>query len=644
MYQGEKKGNLPHGKGKITYVNGESYEGDFSNGQRHGQGKYTYLDGGNYEGEWRNNVTHGHGKSTYANGKTYVGHFENGQVNGEGRLVYPNGDYYEGSFAGGKFCGHGKFVRLVDNATYVGEWQDQKHHGRGTLTFYAEDKKTITEIYEGDWFEGHKHGQGECRFPDGKQYKGDWQLDQMNGRGEIEYPNGNRYVGQLENGLRSGQGALFYKDGRKYEGQWRDNFAEGQGIFTWVNGDVYQGEFVKAKKHGRGILQYANGDRYEGNWEAGKAAGHGVMHFSTGDLYDGMFDEGRPDGAGVMTMVNGDRYDGIWEGFKGEGRRISARAQSAAAEGPGGPQEGPRGTRCRWIWKNGEIKIHILSEPPPPPPASASECLVNPADLHDGVKIGAGGFGEVAWKTLTVQVNDNLLEEFYREVTTMRRPAHPPSDLIRTREPWVMVGGGQEFMHMGTLHELIHNPRFPIDIHKRLDYAYQIASGMSYLHGMGMIHKDLKPLNVLVSSGEQLKISDFGLSKFKNHSRTVVSKRGTPAYSPPESYSSEKCDEKIDVFSFGIILWELWSRQLPYGSLNFQQIMNAICTHKRPRIPDIDPRYRAQDAAYAGLMQHCWTYRAPDRPPFTEILATLNTIRSTLTPPAPRYPPGTPHR
>ena len=87
------------------------------------------------------------------------------------------------------------------------------------------------------------------------------------------------------------------------------------------------------------------------------------------------------------------------------------------------------------------------------------------------------------------------------------------------------------------------------------------------------------------TGGYRLLITDFGLSKIARHAQTTVLHKGTPQYTPPEGYTDKKVDDKLDVFSFGIMLWEMWSREVPYYGLNNAQVMGSICGGKRPPIP-----------------------------------------------------------
>lgn len=109
------------------------------------------------------------------------------------------------------------------------------------------------------------------------------------------------------------------------------------------------------------------------------------------------------------------------------------------------------------------------------------------------------------------------------------------------------------------------------------DWSHQIASGMAYLHDCSIIHRDLKSPNVLLSYGKLLKICDFDTSRQMNagQNRRQMSLAGTVSWMAPEMIRNEQCSEKIDVWSYGVILWELskfeCNRCAPY------QLANHVC-------------------------------------------------------------------
>jgi serine/threonine protein kinase len=123
-----------------------------------------------------------------------------------------------------------------------------------------------------------------------------------------------------------------------------------------------------------------------------------------------------------------------------------------------------------------------------------------------------------------------------------------------------------EYCSKGSLWSLIQNREINLTWDDRRRLGLDVAKGMNYLHSFStpVLHRDLKSLNVLIDDGYRAKLADFGWTRLRADKMT--GKIGTYQWMAPEVIANQAYTEKADVFSFGIILWELASREPPYRS------------------------------------------------------------------------------
>ncbi|XP_055940084.1 mitogen-activated protein kinase kinase kinase 12-like [Argiope bruennichi] len=181
-----------------------------------------------------------------------------------------------------------------------------------------------------------------------------------------------------------------------------------------------------------------------------------------------------------------------------------------------------------------------------------------------------------------------------------------------------------EFCPYGQLYEMLRSDRdIPPD--KTLDWCKQIVSGMEYLHQNRIVHRDLKSPNVLISMNEVLKISDFGTSRQLNDISTKMSFAGTVAWMAPEVIRHDPCSEKVDIWSFGVVLWELLTREVPYKDVDSSAIIWGVGNNSlHLPVPDSIPE------AFRILLKQCWSSKPRNRPSFHHILLYLDTAAHEL--------------
>jgi serine/threonine protein kinase len=145
-----------------------------------------------------------------------------------------------------------------------------------------------------------------------------------------------------------------------------------------------------------------------------------------------------------------------------------------------------------------------------------------------------------------------------------------------------------------------------------------IVEGMMKIHAAGVIHRDLKPSNVLLDADHRPRICDFGSSRDLSVSGTLTAEVGTPFYMAPELFEGEEYNEKVDVYSFALLLYEVVVGHPAFpATLTIMQLCRWILAGRRPDIP---PGLRG---FVCGLIRRCWSSRSEERPEFTEIYEVL---------------------
>ncbi|KAM4522079.1 tyrosine-protein kinase FRK [Odontesthes bonariensis] len=242
-------------------------------------------------------------------------------------------------------------------------------------------------------------------------------------------------------------------------------------------------------------------------------------------------------------------------------------------------------------------------------------------------KLGAGQFGDVfealwndttsvAVKTLKPGTMDP--QDFLREAQLMKRLRHPKLiqlyAVCTMEEPIYII---TELMTNGSLLEYLQKDKGrTLRINDQIEMAAQVAAGMSFLEVQNYIHRDLAARNVLVGENNICKVADFGLARvFMRESENVYeAKEGTKfpvKWTAPEAIHNNKFTSKSDVWSFGILLYEIMTfGQMPYPAMTNYQVIQQVPQGYRMPCPPNCPK------VLYGIMTDCWKKNEQDRPTF----------------------------
>ncbi|NWT13558.1 ANKK1 protein, partial [Vireo altiloquus] len=260
----------------------------------------------------------------------------------------------------------------------------------------------------------------------------------------------------------------------------------------------------------------------------------------------------------------------------------------------------------------------------------------------DWVRVASGGFGHVyqvkhrRWRTVyAVKCSPYLLQDSSTDRTSMNGLMEEASKMEKIKFQHIVtiygvcnspLGIVMEYMARGSLEGILPTHRMSWQLKFRV--IHEMGLAMNFLHSMSppLLHLDLKPGNVLLDGNMHVKISDFGLSKWMEQSSRMQyiessALRGTLSYIPPEMFlqNSKPPGIKYDVYSFGIVIWEVLMQKKPYAGANMMAIIVKVAAGKRPGLELVRDDWPGECHQMVDLMKRCWDQDPKQRPSFADI-------------------------
>lgn len=311
--------------------------------------------------------------------------------------------------------------------------------------------------------------------------------------------------------------------------------------------------------------------------------------------------------------------------------------------------------------KAGKVLLGATSPRAPRLPRRQAWCSIDWEQVCLLYKLGSGGFGSVykaTYRGVPVaikQVNKctkNLRasqQSFWAELNIARLRHDNIVGVVAasTRTPKGSNSLGTIIMEFGgnvTLHQVIYGAtsspgplscsREPLSLGKCLQYSLDIVRGLLFLHSQSILHLDLKPANILISEQDICKISDFGCSQ-KLQDLWCSQTRphhigGTYTHQAPELLKGESATPKADVYSFGITLWQMATREVPYSGEPLQVLYAVVAYNLRPSLAGAVFTASPTGQTLQSILCSCWEARALQRPGAELLLRDLNAFQAAL--------------
>nr|XP_010925564.1 serine/threonine/tyrosine-protein kinase HT1 [Elaeis guineensis]XP_019707126.1 serine/threonine/tyrosine-protein kinase HT1 [Elaeis guineensis] len=220
-----------------------------------------------------------------------------------------------------------------------------------------------------------------------------------------------------------------------------------------------------------------------------------------------------------------------------------------------------------------------------------------------------------------------LEKQFTREVTFLSHLHHRNviqlAAACKTPPVFFVI---TEYLSGGSLRAFLHKLEHKsLPLQKLIAIALDIARGMEYIHSQGVIHRDLKPENILFDEDLCVKIADFGIACEEAYCDALAEDPGTFRWMAPEMIKHKHYGRKVDVYSFGLVLWETLTGRIPYEDMTpIQAAFAVVDKNLRPVIPPDCP------AALRALIEQCWAVHPDKRPEFWQIVKVLEQFESAV--------------
>ena len=653
----------------LYYKNNEYYKGDIKDGVRHGYGTHYYKNGDKYEGQWVNDQKHGKGSFFYnETGEMYEGAFYQNKKEGVGIYYWKNGDRYHGEWKENKRHGKGIMYHF-SGGKFIGEFKNNLKHGLGEFINRYGDV-----LYE-EWENGQLlkqtnkigYGQGgnyidyfnECNANKFDKY--------LSKKTQKQYENRTNAMKSkyfpLEMAKMLKNKNLDKIDSIRMIQSTTSVIMEKPDVMQWKNEDVVHW-FKKI-----GCVKYIN------KVESSGIDGKRLLNCDPNTLGNLLGLSDKTEIAAIiknLELLKNIKFEKYEEKTDNDNtnNEIEENANSEEEEdiknNPNTHQNHDNKNKKRIIIgsitevsppqpqlpqtkeEENEPKENILKELTRESKYFYSSLNVNGLNYFinyeeitkEQIKVGQGGFGEVflgewqgkkvAVKKLTlkkISQGDNLTR-FINEINISSSLRHPNIVLYMgasvDKDNYYMI---TEFLSKGSLFDLIHQEKIQLNDQTKIKIAFEIAIAVQYLHSRNIVHCDLKSANVLLDDNLNIKLGDFGLSRFlinnkeKNHGRI-----GTPHWMAPEILKGGKYQFSADVFSYGMILWELITYQIPYHNIDPNKIVDLITQEKQlVKVP------KEGNEVLRQIAEKCIEYEPENRPKMNDILKLLEQVHKKET-------------
>lgn len=634
----------------LHYKNNEYYKGEAKDGFRHGVGTYYYQNGDKYEGHWYENQKQGKGTFFYnLTGEMYEGMFHKDKIEGVGTFYSRNGERYHG------------------------EWKENKKHGKGII-FNAGGGQFI-----GEFKNGLKHGKGESinkngdvvyeEWENGKLVKQSKQIDILQNNFHIDYFN--------ECNANKFEKYLARKTQKQYENktnQMKSKYFPLEMAKILKNKNLDKIDSLRMIQSNTSVvmekpdvLQWKNEDvvhwfkkinctKYIDIIEKSRIDGKKLLKCDHNNISNilGINDKNELTNIlknlGLLKNLKMEKFekgnDEIEENANSEEEDDNLELVEEKTVANTCPNDNEL-TKKEKKEEEEEPKENILKELTRETKIFYSSINVNGLNYFinfeeissDQIKIGQGGFGEVflgewqgkkvAIKKLTfkkVYQGDNL-SKFINEINITSSLRHPNIVLYMgasiDKDNYYMI---TEYLPKGSLFDLIHTAKKKFDDKTKIKIALDIAVGIKYLHSRNVVHCDLKSSNVLLDNNYNIKLGDFGLSRFLNSGKEPSHGRiGTPHWMAPEILKGGTYQFEADIFSYGMILWELITYQIPYHNIDPMKIVELITKEKKiVKVPE------EGNLILRKISEKCIEYDPKKRPSLSFILQILQKEKDNM--------------